>query len=67
MCLKSWYKVLSGQDVPDFEDIANQPPTVAAQLADLELQFQVIDEELNRRLARHVQELEDALGATQLD
>jgi hypothetical protein len=46
MCLRRWYKVLSGQEVPDFEDIANQPPTVAAQLADLELQFQVIEEEL---------------------
>jgi hypothetical protein len=67
MCLKSWYKVLSGQEVPDFEDIADQPPILAAQLADLELQFQVIEEELDRRLARHVQELEDALGSPQLD
>jgi hypothetical protein len=68
MCLKSWYKVLSGQLVPEFEAvITDKPPTFAAALADLELQFQVIEEELDGRLARHVQELEDAIGPPQLD
>jgi hypothetical protein len=60
--------VLSGQVVPDFDAIvADELPTFAAQVADFELQFQVIEDELDRCLTRHVQELEDAMGPPELD